>query len=171
MSEITTPLSKFTNNDVFTLFSFLTTLKGLKGVTLNYAVARNIAKLKTEVDSMKISLEVSDEFKKYDEARVELAKKYAKKNEKGEPEVATKIGQDGKPTQEYIIEDMEAFKKDFETLKEESRQVIEDREHQLKDFEKLLKEDSTIELFKVKIEDIPQDITTEQMAGLFPIVE
>lgn len=154
-------VNKMTNKKVFELYDAFFTLKGLKGVQLNYAIARNTDYLKSEVEAMKKTLEASDGFKKYDEARIALAKKHAQKDEKGNPVI---IGN------EFQLEDKEVFDKEFAALKEEHKKEIEERQTQLKDFEKLLEEESSIEFHKIPVSTLPEDITTEQMVALLPII-
>lgn len=56
---------------------------------------------------LKLAEEINAKSKIYTDARVALAKQYAKKDENGEP-----IEEDGK----YVIEDQEAFNKEFREL-------------------------------------------------------
>ena len=119
------------------------------------------------MEALKKALEASDEFQKYDEERVELAKSHAKKNDKGEPET-TKNAQ-GQET--FVLEDQEAFDKAFEALKEEHKATLEARQKQVDEQNELLKTESTVTLYKVALSDVPNQITADQMKGLSAIVE
>jgi hypothetical protein len=162
MGKVGVNKSKMKNKEVFNLLQSLNSIKGLKGVRFNYAVAKNISKLESETESMKKSIEVSPEFKAYDDARIELAKSHAKKDEKGSPIIENN---------QFILEDKEKFTKEFDELKEKNKEVISAREEQIKDFESLLEEESDIETFKIKISEVPEEITTEQMTALLPLIE
>ncbi len=146
------------NKDVMSLYKSLVELSGLKGVKLAYAVARNKVILQNEFEGLVASQKESQEFLDFEDERVELAKKYSKKNADSEPE--TKIVN---KTREYILEDKEAFKKALAELKEKYKKTLDERDQQIKDFEALLEEESKITLHKVSMADIPQDITVDQM--------
>ncbi len=154
------------NKDLFELFNSLSSLVGLEGVKFNYGVARNINILKPEVMSLQEALKTSEEFNKFDNERVELAKKYAKKDETGKPVLVTV----DKNTQ-YVIEDQKKFDKELEELKETHKVAFEAREKQLKDFEVLLDTENPIKLFKIKLSDVPEAIKTEQLNGIYNLIE
>ena len=154
------------NQQLFELFNALNTVTGLSGVRFNYAIAKNIATLKPEILSLQEALKASEEFNKYDTERIEIAKKHAKKDENGEP-----IKQNVGTQEQFIIEDKELFDKEFEALKEAHKEVYEARLKQLKDFEDLLEVENPVVLHKIKLSDIPEDIKTEQLAGIYPLIE
>lgn len=150
-----------TNKDKIKLYGALLGLN-VKGVKFNYAVAKNISILEKEVESLKASLKTTQEYDKYDEQRVELAKKHAEKDENGEAIIKDKS---------YYIKDSEKFEKEFDKLKKEYSKVVEEREKQIADYNKLLDEDSTIELHKIAKDDLPEELTTQQLFGIIEIVE
>jgi len=162
-----------TKSDNLALYSALIDkrLGSLPGIKFAYAVSRNISLLKPEIEALEKALEPSDEYKKYDEKRIELAKKYSKKGEKGEKgEPLTMPNPENPKLFEYVLEDKEGFQKDFEALKEENKEIIEKRNAQIKEQDDFLKTDSTIELFKVSVSEVPQNITVAQMNSIYPIV-
>lgn len=144
------------------LFQGLQEVKPLKGVKFSYGVVKNINIIKPEIEALQKSMEMSEEFQKYEEERIALARKHATKDEKGMP--MTKANS-------FVIADMEAWKKDFDELNEVNKEIVSAREEQIKEYNKLLEEDITVELYKIKMEDVPQDITTGQLEGIFPIIE
>src|SRR3990167_4508990 len=111
-----------TKGQLVELFSTLNTLGKLQGVKFTYAVARNIAAINK-------SLEPSSEFMVYDKERVELAQKFAKKDEKDKPLTENN---------RYVMEDEKGFDKAFAKLQEKHKEVIEKREKQFKDYIELL---------------------------------
>lgn len=151
-----------TKNEIVELYNNLHQIKNLKGAKFNYAIAKNINILKPEVEAIQETAKPREEFGTYDKARVELCKKHAKKDEAGE--VMMK-GND------FDIEDMRAFSKELKKLQEEHKQALDDREAQMKELDTLLKEESTIELHKIALADVPEDITTVQMNSIFSIIE
>lgn len=148
--------------DALNLFQGLNTLAGLKGVKFSYAVAKNINILKGEVESLEKSITPSEEFSEYDKKRIELAKKYAELDESGELK-----SKDFK----IIFTDEAGFKKALAPLLEEYKDALAKRDEQMKEYAELLKEESDVQLHKLKIEDVPEDISTEQMYVLYPIIE
>lgn len=160
-ASVNPPRAKLTNNDLFGLYQQLNSFKDLSGVKFNYAVARNIAKLKSETESLQKSIEVTEDYKAYDAQRVELAKKYAKKDEKGEPVIENN---------NYKLEDEKGFNKEVKDLQEKNKKTMDARAKQMKEFEALLKEESNVELYTIPLELVPESITTEQMKAILPLI-
>lgn len=151
-----------TKNEIVELYNNLHQIKNLKGSKFNYAIAKNINILKPEVEAIQETAKPRESFVEYDTARIELCKKHAKKDEQGE---AVMKGGD------FDIEDMKAFDKELKKLQETHKQALDDRETQMKELDALLKEESPIELHKITLSDIPEDITTVQMNSIFTIIE
>lgn len=156
-----------TKGETISLYNNLQKLGNLKGVKFAYARARNISLVKPEIEALEKALEASDEFKKYDEERVELAKEFAKKDEKGNPvKVKNAQGQeifDG-------LENNPEWELAFEALKEENKEVLEARDEQVKEQNELLKTASTLQLYKVALSDVPADISGTQMEWISEMV-
>lgn len=151
-----------TNKKLIEVYNGLVGLTNLKGVKFNYAVAKNINILEKEVEILKATTKETEEFKKYDAERIELCKKHAKKDEKGE---AMLLG--GK----YDIEDMEAFTVEFDALKETHKAALDERKAQLEGFDALLEaENTSVSLFKIDISEVPEEVTTSQMGVIYPII-
>lgn len=151
-----------TKQEMFTLYKSLNQLGQLKGVKFAYAVSRNLKKIQPEIDAMDKSFEPSEDFKKFDEERVELAKTHAKKDANGEPE--TKNNQ-------FIMEDQAVFEVEFTALREKYAEAVKEREDQAKEYDELLKTESSVELYKVKLENVPVDITAMQLHSINEIIE
>lgn len=134
----------------------------LKGVKFARSVAKNINLLKPDIESLSKAIEPDKGFLEFDKERVKLAKKYAQKDEKGQPVVVNNS---------FQISDQDAFDKEFEVLKNENQKVCEDREKQVKDFQELLEEDVRIELYKIKFTEIPEDISTQQYVSIMDLIE
>lgn len=149
------------NKELIELYNSLSGITGLKGVQFNYAVSRNISKIKPEIESLQKSVDQSEEYKKFDLERIELVKKLAKKDEKGEPIL---MGNS------YDVEDIAEFTKEFDILKSLNKDVIDIREKQLEEFNTLLEQENPIELYKIKLNSIPEEITTEQMKSLSSLI-
>jgi hypothetical protein len=150
-----------TKNNLFNLY---TTLKAInvKGVKFNYAVAKNINLIEPEVKAFQKAGAPSPEFTAYEKERVELAKSHAKKDEKGRP-----LSKDNR----YDIENQELFDTEFEALKETHKDAIDARNKQVEELNAILEEETKLDLFKVKQEDLSEELTTQQLTGIMDIVE
>ena len=148
-------------NKILGLFQGLNNVAKLKGVKLAYAVIRNLNILQPEIEAIQKSLEPQDDFNVYDKERMELAKKFSKKDEKGEPKTENN---------QFILEDVKGFEKEIEQLAKKHKPALDAREKQVKEYNELLKEETKVELYKVKLADVPTDITTEQLAGIYDII-
>ncbi len=159
------------NRELLELYRGLSGIKNILGVRINYAIVKNINKIREESESFEKIILPSDKYKEYDLKRIEIVKKHTKKNEKGEPlfmldDPSTGAGR-------YDVEDGWDFNQDQEIidLKKEYADEIEKRESQIKEYDKLLEEESHLELFKIKLDIIPESVSTEQMNVLYKIIE
>ena len=151
-----------TKKESMTLYQGLNKLGNLKGVKFAYAVSKNITALQKEMDILDKSYEGSERFKKFELERLELVKKFAKKNDQGG--FMIKDGQ-------YELEDEKAFNEAFENLKKENQEVVDEREKQMTEFNALMATESDITLFKIAFTDVPADISVNQMHSISPIIE
>jgi len=151
-----------TKGESIKLYQMLNTLGTLQGAKFAYAVSRNVSLLKPEIESLEKATEASEAFKKLDEERLELAKKFAKKNEAGEP-----IEKDGS----FIMEDENLWSEAFTELKEANKETWEERIKQIEDYNELIKTDSVVELHKVSLNDIPANISVQQMYGISEMID
>lgn len=145
------------------LYLSLNKLGNKKGVKFAYGVSRNVSLLKPEMDSLDKAVEATPEFKAFDEKRIELVKKHSKKDDKGNPVM--------KNQNDYDIEDLDAFNKAFEDLKSDNQEVFDTRIKQLEEFTELMKSESEVKLFKISLDNVPEDITVTEMYSLRDIIE
>jgi len=155
-----------TKQESIVLYNNLQRLATLKGAKFAYAISKNSAILKSEIEALEKAVQPSEEFIKLDEKRVALAKECAKKNEKGEPETIVQNG-----VSSYVMEDDKVFEEKFKALKEEDKEIWEAREKQIKEYNELLKTESTVQLYKLSKSDIPNDITVGQMNSIYELIE
>ena len=151
-----------TKQDVLEFYQNMNQLGELKGVRFSYGIAKNLNILKPEIEALQKALEPTKEYQEFDVKRIELVKKYAKLDDKGEPITSRN---------EYILDDEKAFNKAFEVLKKENKELVDKRDKQIDEYQELLKTESTIELYKIKLADIPEIISAQQMYGISLIVE
>lgn len=144
------------------LFLNLNKLGDKKGAKFSYAIARNLILLKPEMEALDKAMTPVAEFLEIDNKRVELVKKFAKKNDKNELVL--------KNNNEYELEDSEAFNKEFEALKKDNKEVFDARAKQVEEYIELLKMESDTKLYKVSLHTVPEDITVTEMFNLREII-
>jgi len=154
-------MEKFKKKDLLDLFENLRKLSNLKGVKFSYAMAKNAVIVEREIIAIKESLKPSDEFIKYEGERIELAKKHSEKDEKGKPKIITENDRE-----RFVIKDDKKFQKEFKALKIKHKVILDKRQKQTDEYSEFLETDSEIEFFKVKLSDVPVDISVEQMQGI-----
>ncbi len=150
-----------TNQELLNLNQALNQLGKMSGVRFAYAVAKNVARIKTELEALDVAFAPSEEYKKYDDLRVKLAEEHAKKDEDGKP--VSKNNQ-------YEIDDLDSFNAALELLRVEYKESCDARDQQVKEYLELLKGESKVELYKVFIDHVPAEITVEQMYAIQPII-
>lgn len=151
------------NKDLFSLYQGLKSVGKLVGVTFGYAVNKNLRTLKTELELLEETLKPSEQFLEFRKKQEEIVKKYAKKDEKGEF-VIENFNYDIKGSEEEVA-------KEIKPLREEYKEVLEAREAQEKAYTELLEKESDFKPYTVKKEDLPKEITGDQMASIFDIIE
>lgn len=157
---------KITREEAVKLYRDLWDVSKLSGIKFAYAIARNIKALEPIIAELKRVYTPDKEFIEYDETRAKIAKKYAFKNEKGEPKMVKVDGVD-----EYDISDKDAFDQEYEKLKTENAEVIEKRQSQLENYKHFMNEQIEIDFYLLREEMIPETITGEQLIKLYPILE
>lgn len=149
----------------FKLESFYRILVGLRdktlpGVKFNYALIKNINLITPEVEANDKVKSASKPYMDYQEKRVELAKKYAAKDEEGNPIILNNVFQGLDGNQEFI--------KELDVLNKES-------EASLKEIDDFMRQEVLILDFpyKIKLEDIPEEIMKEEggMNSIFELIE
>lgn len=154
------------NKQILDLFESLVSITNLTGAKFNYSVVKNIKKLQPEIESLQKAFKNSDEFNEYNNKRVNILKKYSRKDANGEAITKT-INKE----KHFDIIETEEFKKELDLLISENKDIIEKKEKEIKEFNELLETENSIELFKIKLSDIPDGITTEQLAGIYLMIE
>ena len=61
--------------DLFRLISGLNSVGKLPGAKFGYAVAKNLGKIEREIKALQKTLEMSDEYKEFDELRTEIGRR------------------------------------------------------------------------------------------------
>ena len=153
-----------TKQKVLNLWGGLQAVSELPGAKWAYGVARNIEKLRSEVEALQKAYTASEEFVAYENQRIELAQKYSIKK-KGVPQTV-KVGQ----TTEYLIADQDKFNQELIKLQKKYKKAIDERQKQIDDFNEILKEEVEIDLYKIFSDYIPEGITPAQLSVIMPVI-
>lgn len=143
------------------LSSEKTTAKGA------YGIAKNKKLFETEIKSMeeaKKNLKYPEEkLSEFHNKRVELCKEFADKDEAGEPKVSG---------QTFVISDegRVAFDKKFATLREEYKETLEEQDKVDAEFRAFLAEEIELVVHNIKIDDMPNGLTAQQLEALGEII-
>jgi 5'-3' exonuclease len=163
------------NAQAIMLLNGLSSFKGNKGgVKFTYAVNKNKRILGEYVKTVNESLVrfedgsvEAETHQEFETKRLELARKHANKNEKGEPLV-----KNGNFT--FSQEGAEGFQKEFESLKSEEKYV--DVLAQVEEFDKKNNDllnaevDEDLKLYKIGLDNLPE-LTVEEQDLLFDLIE
>ncbi len=153
--------------EILNLYHDLRELRDLSGVKFAYAIARNLSILEGEIKSLEEAIVPTEEFKVFEKERIELAEKHSNKDKNGSS--IKKTNQQG--IQEYDIKDMNAFDKELNKIRKKYKDAIAFREKQYKEYKELLDTDSEIELYKIKLDDVPENINVRQMEIIKNLIE
>lgn len=154
--------TNMTKQQALNLFFNLTKLNNLQGAKFTYLIARNriiLEKVRIELDKF---ITPTDDYVKFDEKRLELAKSFAKLDEEKKPLV---IGD------QFVMRDQQEFDKAYDVLKGENKEVVDQRSNQFKLYNEVLREEINPEFYKIKISDVPDNINSEQMEIITPFIE
>lgn len=149
--------------ELYDLLNGFETVKDLKGVKFAYARAKNKKLVLAELELLKDVLKDSDKFVEYDKKRIKLCEVYCTKDDKGKPVIKNRK-YDG-------LTKNEEFNKKLEKLGEEFKEVIEQKKKNAEEYQTLLDGEVDIPLHKIKLDDVPSDITGAQLESIDLILE
>lgn len=145
------------------LGTVLPTLEKLKGPKFHYALLKNIDLLQKEIELIQSKSKPSENFLAYEKERIALCEKFCNKDEKGE-NIKREIGNG---QYEYDIDTTsETWKTAIDELKSNNKELIAERDQQIEMFNQLLDVETSLNVFLIKIEDLPTEINGEQMQAL-----
>jgi len=134
----------------------------LKNAKFSYVLFKNKKLIENEIEVLKEIDKPIEAFQKFEYDRVVLCEKYCERKEDGQPLLIDNT---------YKIKDVENFNKDIVELRNANLESIEAEQKRLEDFNKLLEEDLNIEFLKIKSDDLPNDISLEQLSGIEDFLE
>lgn len=150
-------------HELVTLQAALEEIKKIPGtVKWAYAMAKNLNLIKQETANYVSLAQLQQE---YDKQREGICKKFCKKDEKGAP-ILKDIEENGDKKKAYDLPD--ETKAEFETLLKGTQDGINKKFQELKKF--MEEEAGEIKLHKIKLDELPDGITPEQVGNIFHVV-
>jgi len=149
---------------LFQLLQGLQAVAEYPGAKFAYGVAKNISLITPECDLIKKLSAPSAELQEYEQERVNLAEKFADKNEDGTPEIRDN---------NYVMSDenRDQFVAEVKALQERYSDAIAAQNAKAQDVNALLEEESDIELYKISEALLPEEITASQVFSIFAVIE
>ena len=118
--------------DLVSLHNAIVALEGRQfNVKFSYFIAKNKIFIKDEIEALNEAKKPPVGFVAYDNKRVELARKYADRDQNGNVKI--------EDNNFVITENFDKFRVELEKLKEKYKDPIAEYEAQIKEFEDLLK--------------------------------
>lgn len=166
------------NKEILSLAQALNQVGNLSGIKFSYAVAKNNNLIKTELEAFKEALKPSDAFLEQDKKRIALCENYADKDEKGKAKMQMVRFANGTQGTNYVfnggLEPSQEYLDAVESLKKEDaeyRTQVELKEKQGKEYDELMEQENKFTPYKIKLADLPKEITAAQTTALFALIE
>lgn len=136
------------------LLTNLSELNNLTGAKFSYVILKNKMLIEAEVKLLNEVNKQSNEYQRFEYDRIVLCEKYSEKDENGKSILFNNY---------YKIVDKENFDIEMKDLTEKYQQDIINENIRKESFEILLNEKTEINFLKVKIDDVPENITFKQL--------
>lgn len=151
-----------TNQELFNLFSALVDVQDIEAdPRFTYAVAKNIEQVRPVAERLDEKFQVPESYRQYEEERMEVCIKHAKKDTKG------RAMMDGET---FIIDRHDEFREEIIKLREKHAEAIEDYRETCEILARVLQEGGpSVELHRVPLSACPK-LTPVQMEGLLPMI-
>lgn len=150
----------------FKLNNLLKTLKNIKNTKFAYAITKNTRLIDAELEIMKEIAQsgVPEKLQEFESKRIALIEKYAEKNEDGTFKTVN-------GNYDVQGDNLVAFQAEYDTLTKEYADTLAENEANNAKVNGMLKEEIDLALIKVKFENLPDDLSAEEIDALEPIIE
>jgi hypothetical protein len=150
------------NNDIQRLITGVEICGKLTGSKFSYALIKSLKTLTADKDALLKARKHPEGWEKYEEEVTELIKKYA----------ITENGNIKFNNNEPVCgENQDKYRKASKKIEEKYKDLLEADKPLLKDWEKMMEEESAVELFKCKPEDVPEAITVAQRFMISELID
>ena len=155
--------------DLYALQNGLRSMGHLKGAKFSYGLAKNKKRIDAEIELLEEIRKPSEEMNEYERQRIELCESLCLRNEDGS--VNFLVSDENPELKQYQFGDKHSeFDQKFSELKERYRSALETHSDKMKEFVSLLDEPLDIEFYKISLESVPNDIRSEEMTLIEPLI-
>lgn len=130
-------------------------------VKFSYALIKNIKEIENEISKLNEAIKPSEEFKQFEQDRIAVCQLHCLKDENGNPIVHN---------EEFQIADMDKFNQDLIPIKERYGDILRHRQQQIETYNAMLDEDIDFQFTKVGPDDLPSEITPNEIEDIYPIL-
>lgn len=162
---------KLKRRKLLALGTAIAAVDSLRGEGFTYAMAKNGKRIAEELEFVAKNLKSSTRFQEYDNKRIELCKKYAEKDDRGKPRMVPQVGGQRGAMEFVGVDSNPEFNSEIEKLKKEYQGELDEREKHIKAYEADLDKEIDFEVYKVKLCNVPKEITVGQLRGIIDLVE
>lgn len=157
---------KLKKNDISNIYQVLSNLKGNYVNKLKYAIKKNKDFLEESFAQIKTRSEiVNEQFKIYEQKRLDLIREYAVKNEFGQ------IVRESVDEVRIKKDKFNEFNEKVNELANEYKDAIQLRQKEVNDFNVFLQEEVEVEVYKFSNDLIPDDVPQQDYEKLFPLLK
>lgn len=130
--------------------------QNISGTKFNYCLLRNLNLLSGEIQAIQDAQRKNEKFMEFEKQRIELIKKYAQKDEKGDLKI-----KDG--NYDLPPESIKELTKEVEGLSKKYAEPIKE----INDF---LNQPCEVSLFKISIDELPKELDAGKIDKLMEII-
>lgn len=157
------------NKDVLRLWAGLNKLSNKNNTKFSFVIFRNKKKLKDVVEALKtvqlLKVDGQDEFER---ERIELCKKYANLDAKGDP-IRVKVPNTN--MESYQIDNIDEFNGEIEKLLDRHSDYKERLRIKKEEINQLLEQEvQDLDLIKLSLEDLPTDLSESEIEMIEEII-
>ena len=151
--------------DLLEIYQTLNSIQKIEGVKFAYAVAKNKKLILPEFESIQEAQKV-EKYIEYETKANQLKMEYCDKDKAGNPKIENN---------RIFFEDLtkkkgEEYRSKWSELEKEYAEAIKEFQEKQKEVEKILEEETKLELHKIKIDDIPDNMA-KYVDSLFNIID
>ncbi len=135
----------------------------LRGAKFAYGLNKNLGRLESELRALMKAQQAPPECADLLKAEHKLAQQHAERDAKGRPVYINKAM--------IKLADPDAFTAARRQLHEEHPEAAAALEKHRAEIDELLQREITIDIHKIKPDDLPDNISAEQLAGIMDLIE
>jgi hypothetical protein len=150
------------NKDLFQLKETLKEFSNVKGREFAYAIFKNTELIDAELQIFeKLRRQPHPDYFNYENERSIVCMTHSVRDENGNPKIMNN---------RYEIANMAEFNKDMEELRLKYVDVLRDLDEAEKDFNGFMEKDIEVNLIKIKVSQLPDDIDADKLFKLKDIL-